>query len=91
MKQSGDIGLAKYVIPQVLIQINSAYNHNPDMEEYTGFAVDLEITLLTMFRATMSREYIQSLRAGGPVRGELPLHYYYHDGRREFPRLFVGC
>lgn len=43
----------------------------------------------------MSREYVQSLRAGGPVRGKFPLHCsslgaYDRDGRREFLRLFMG-
>lgn len=69
MKELGDAGIAKHGCPGV----------GADLEQYTGFSITMRKTVATFYRATVSQDYVRSVRAGGPIHGELPLRCHSFD------------
>lgn len=62
--------MAKYKIPQLLLQINMAFNYDGSFGEYEAFVVSIEDFTYTFLRAVASPQYIRSLR-GQPANGSL--------------------
>lgn len=54
--------MAKYKIPQLLLQINMAFNYDGSFGEYEAFVVSIEDFTYTFLRAVASPQYIRSLR-----------------------------
>lgn len=41
-QEAGDLGMAKYEIPQLLLQANMAFNYDKGFEEYEAFVISIE-------------------------------------------------
>ncbi|KAK2807508.1 hypothetical protein FQN50_005376 [Emmonsiellopsis sp. PD_5] len=68
-REPGDLGMARYEIPQLLLQANMVFNYDQNFENYEAFLVSVEDYTYTIIRAIISPEYLVSLRAGRPVAG----------------------
>lgn len=88
--------LALRETPYGLLQMINHYNHNPHLEEYSGFTVTIDSVVCYVTRVVASRDYIRSVYEGCPIQGSLrlfrsqPLDLHKADGRTEFARLIVG-
>ena len=73
-----------------------AYNHNPNLDQYTAFVLSIEKLTVTITRAAISPEYIRSFQTGDSICEKLPIYcsepYDISDQatRREFLRLTIG-
>ncbi|PGH18984.1 hypothetical protein AJ79_00017 [Helicocarpus griseus UAMH5409] len=91
-----DTTIARYEVPQCLIQAVRAYSRNPYLNAYTAFVVVLNGTRAHVSRATFSRAYIHGLYEAYSVNEEMQLsrsesfELLDQDGRREFMRLLIG-
>lgn len=88
--------LAQYEIPQALLQIILAYSHNQHLEQYTGFVITMDRTVVRVGKAVVSQSYLRRLCAREPVVEYLlyyrsaPFELLEREGRREFLRVMFG-
>lgn len=88
--------MAKYEIPQLLLQANMAFNYDKSFEEYEAFMISIEGYTYTFIRAIMSPQYLKSLRAGQPADGPLkvlrsePFNVIDKGERMEFLRRLMA-
>ncbi|OJJ33427.1 hypothetical protein ASPWEDRAFT_43487 [Aspergillus wentii DTO 134E9] len=71
IRESGDIGMARYEIPQILMQVNMAYNQNQNLEEYSGYIISIDGYRFTFGKATVSPEYVKCIYSGKPACEDL--------------------
>ncbi|KAL5341641.1 hypothetical protein BJX70DRAFT_395704 [Aspergillus crustosus] len=95
----GDERMARYEIPQLLLQMNMAYNYNPTMSEYEAFVISFEKPFVfTFVRASATAAYARSIRSIKPADGCLKVtrtKEFCVSGRnirtrREFLKCFMG-
>jgi len=63
--------MARYEIPHLLLQGNMVFNYDRSFGQHEAFAISIENYTHTFIKTIMSPEYLQSIRAGKPVRGTL--------------------
>ncbi|OJJ32041.1 hypothetical protein ASPWEDRAFT_30983 [Aspergillus wentii DTO 134E9] len=65
-RENDDLGMAKYEIPQLLLQANMAFNYDKKLGQYEAFLISVkeQSYTYTFVRAIMSAEYLRSIRAG---------------------------
>ncbi|OJJ80426.1 uncharacterized protein ASPGLDRAFT_873113 [Aspergillus glaucus CBS 516.65] len=66
--------LARYEVPQALLQAILAYSHNQQLDQYTGFVITVDRTVLRIGRIVASRHYLRSLCSRRPIKEDL-LYY----------------
>lgn len=94
--QSEAADLALRETPYGLLQLINHYNHNPRLEEYSGFTVTIDSVVCYVTKVVAARDYLRSICEGCEIQGSLrlfrsqPLDLHQADGRREFARLIVG-
>ncbi|KAL1966734.1 hypothetical protein VTN77DRAFT_3931 [Rasamsonia byssochlamydoides] len=91
------ITMATNEVPQILVQSILAYNQNPTLENYSGFVVSIDGTIVHISQAFLSHAYMENLCKGGSLLGE---HLEFCrsesydllecDRRREVLRLIIG-
>lgn len=54
--------LAQYEVPQALLQIIQAYSYNGELDQYTGFVMNLDRTAIRVGRAVVSQSYVEGLQ-----------------------------
>lgn len=92
--EAADLALRE--TPYGLLQMINHYNHNPRLEEYSGFNVTIDSVVCYVTKVVASRDYLRSVYEGCPIQGSLrlfrsqPLDLHKADGRTEFARLIVG-
>ncbi|KAL3452341.1 hypothetical protein BJX65DRAFT_303176 [Aspergillus insuetus] len=98
-RKRGELGMARYEIPQLLLQLNMVYNFDATREEYDAFLISFDKPFrYTFIRAVASAEYIRSIRGNEPVKGALKVlrsrRYSIAgldwDARKEFLRNMIG-
>lgn len=88
--------LALHETPYGLLQMINHYNHNPHLEEYSGFNVTIDSVVCYVTKVVASSDYLRSVYEGCPIEGSLhlfrsqPLDLHQVDGRTEFARLIIG-
>lgn len=88
--------MARYEVPQTLLQGILAYSHNPQLKEYTGIVINLDKTCIRVSKAMMSPSYMKCVCENRSIDGDMILHrsksYQLLDraDRREFIRLVIG-
>ncbi|KAL2845433.1 hypothetical protein BJY01DRAFT_247697 [Aspergillus pseudoustus] len=62
-RQSGDLGIARYEIPYLLLMANMAFHHNEALGMYEAFMISVEKSYkYTLIKATVSSKYLKSIR-----------------------------
>ncbi|KAL2854198.1 hypothetical protein BJX68DRAFT_264937 [Aspergillus pseudodeflectus] len=98
-RKRGELGMARYEIPQLLLQLNMVYNFDATREEYDAFLVSFDEPFrYTFIRAVASADYIRSIRGNEPAKGALKvLRSRRYDiagmdwvARKEFLRNMIG-
>lgn len=73
-----------------------AYSRNPGLEQYYGFVINLDRTVLQIRKAVVDQQYLKSFWENGSITKDLQLYrakkldLLDRDGRREFSRLIIG-
>lgn len=78
------------------MQAVSAYNDNPTLDDYTGFVITMDGSILHLSKAVMSNTYVKDICNGRPSSENLkyyrsePYDLLDQGGRREFLRAIIG-
>ncbi|KAJ9405040.1 hypothetical protein DTO045G8_7213 [Paecilomyces variotii] len=90
------VEISRYEVPQCLAQTIMAYSRNPGLEQYYGFVINLDRTVLQISKAVVGQAYLKSFWEDGSITEDIQLHrakkldLLDRDGRREFSRLIIG-
>ncbi|KAJ9216734.1 hypothetical protein DTO166G4_1580 [Paecilomyces variotii] len=90
------VEISRYEAPQCLAQTIMAYSRNPGLEQYYGFVINLDRTVLQISKAVVGQAYLKSFWEDGSITEDIQLHrakkldLLDRDGRREFSRLIIG-
>ena len=88
--------LARYGVSQALLQAILAYSHYQQLDQYTGFVITVDRTVLRIGRIVASRYYLRSLCSRRPIKEDLlyylskPFGLLKRKDRRELLRLLFG-
>lgn len=73
-----------------------AYSYNQNLDQYTGFVVNLDRTVIHVGRSVVSQGYIRDLCKNGTSSDDMAFYrsasfeLLEQEGRREFMRVLLG-
>lgn len=88
--------MARYEIPQALLQVILVYSNNQLLDNYTGYVVTMDRTVVRVGKVVVSQAYLRDLSAGHPTAEQM---FFYRsksfqllerEDRREFLRVILG-
>lgn len=88
--------MARHEIPQCLLQTMLAYSQNPNLPQYTAFALCLHKTTIQITKATISQNYLKDFFQKDEINESMQLYRSRsfelpeRDGCKEFLRLIMG-
>lgn len=88
--------MARYEIPQALLQIALVYSNNQRLDNYTGYVVTMDRTVFRVGKVVVSQAYLRDLNAGYPTTEKMfffrsrSFQLLERDDRKEFLRLITG-
>ncbi|KAJ9299282.1 hypothetical protein DTO271G3_2904 [Paecilomyces variotii] len=90
------VEISRHEVPQCLAQTIMAYSREPGLEQYYGFVINLDRTVLQISKVVVDQAYLKSFWEDGSITEDIQLHrakkldLLDRDGRREFSRLIIG-
>lgn len=88
--------LARHEVPQCLLQAILAYSKNPNLPQYTAFALCLHRTTIRISKATIPQIYVKEFFQKAEINEFMQLYQSEtfnlldRDGRKGFLRLIMG-
>lgn len=88
--------MARYEAPQALLQIILAYSNNQLLDNYTGYVVTVDRTVVRVGKVVASQAYLRGLIAGNPPAEQMLFYrsklfqLLEREDRREFLRVIHG-
>lgn len=88
--------MARYEIPQALLQIVLAYSNNQLLDSYTGYVLTMDRTVVRVGKVVVPQAYLRDLSTGQPTADQMLFYrsksfqLLEREDRREFLRTIHG-